>query len=75
MDLILDLEVNGVMCDLVKPLWLKKNINKLIEKYTGRLFFRKSGTEPVIRIYVESYNLSKFVDELNLIILIKIDFF
>jgi len=56
---LLELETTGVMYDVVSPIWLKEYIERKSKKYDARIFLRKSGTEPIIRVYVESYKLKK----------------
>ena len=65
LDAIPDLEVKGVQCNVISPKWLKERIEEKVKKYGGRVFMRKSGTEPIIRVYVESNNIQKLTKSIK----------
>lgn len=65
LDAIPDLEVKGVLCNVISPKWLKERIEEKVKKYGGRVFMRKSGTEPIIRVYVESNNIQKLTKSIK----------
>ena len=57
--IIPDLQTSGIMYDVIYPIWLKEFIQIETKQYNDRIFLRKSGTEPVIRIFIESNNIQK----------------
>lgn len=54
-----DLQIKGVQCDIVEPEWLKEYVERKSRKHNARIFMRPSGTEPIIRVYMEADNIPK----------------
>ena len=54
-----DLQIQGVQCDIEEPGWLKEYVERKSRKHNARIFMRPSGTEPIIRVYMEADNIPK----------------
>lgn len=52
-----DIQTTGTIYQTTQPIWLKEFIERKSKKYNARIFMRPSGTEPIIRIYLEADNI------------------
>ena len=61
-----EITCNKVGDRILNPPHFQEKIDQLSEKYEAKIFARPSGTEPIIRIYIETQNdIEKIKDEIT----------
>ena len=53
--------------ELVEPVEIKNKINEFMEKYQCFIFVRPSGTEDVLRVYIEENKLEQDINFENIL--------